>query len=185
MGVIQGRLVVKDDGTDAEESCFEWKMREECDIKEDHERLARDLAYTLDQHVNSVVNNAVISQLEVFDEASLVRLHCGKATKGYVFSLPDGEIEEYGVEECKCILMVASKMPHIQSAGVNFDSRMAHTYMVLIKKAIMQGIWEGICPEWFEVVSDKEVLNKDGADMVELYSKESTGLDFYFTMVFF
>ena len=127
----------------------------------------------------------MISQLEVFDVASLVRLHCGKATEGSVkFFLPDGEIEEYGVEECKRILMVASKMPHIQSAGVNFDSRMAHTYMVLIKKAIMQGIWEGICPEWFEVVSDKEVLNKDGADLVELRSKKSTGLDFYFTMVF-
>ena len=82
----------------------------------------------------------MISQLEVFDEASLVRLHCGKATKGYVkFFLPDGEIEEYGVEECKRILMVASKMPHILSAGVNFHSCMAHTYMALIKKAIMPG----------------------------------------------
>ena len=165
--LLEGWLVVKDDGTDAGESCFNWKMR------------ARDLAGALDRRVNAVVNDAVISQLEVFDAASLVKLYCGNAEEGSVkFFLPEGELEEYGVEECKRVLMVASKMPHIRSAGVNFDSRMAHTYMALIKKAVMQGIWKGTCPEWFEVINEKEVLNKDGADLVEFRSEESTGLDF-------
>ena len=177
--LLEGWLVVKDDGTDAGESRFNWKMREERDIKENRERLARDLAGALDRRVNAVVNDAVISQLEVFDAASLVKLYCGNAEEGSVkFFLPEGELEEYGVEECKRVLMVASKMPHIRSAGVNFDSRMAHTYMALIKKAVMQGIWKGTCPEWFEVINEKEVLNKDGADLVEFRSEESTGLDF-------
>ena len=56
--------------------------------------------------------------------------------------------------------------------------------MALIKKAIMQGIWKGICPEWFEVVSDNEVLNKDSVDLAELRYEESTELDLHFTMVF-
>ena len=183
--LLEGWLIVKDDGAVAGESRFKWKAREEFDIKADRERLARDLADALDRRVNSVVNDQAISQLAVFDAANLVKLHCGVASEGSVkFFLPDGEIEEYGVEECKHILKIASKMSHIQSAGVNFDPRMAHTYMALIKKAIMQGIWKIICPEWFAAVSDKEVLNKDGADLTEFRYEESTGLDLYFTMVF-
>ena len=49
--LLEGWLVVKDDGTDAGESRFNWKMREERDIKEDCERLARDLAGALDRRV--------------------------------------------------------------------------------------------------------------------------------------
>lgn len=183
--LLKGWLIVKDDGPDAGENRFTWKMREQRDIKEDRERLARDLADAFDRRINSVVNETVISQLEVFDAASLVKLHCGKVVEGCVkFFVPDGEIEEYGVNECKRILMVASKMPHIQSAGVNFDFRMAHTYMALVKKAVMQGIWNRICPEWFEVVNNNEILNKDGVDLVELRSVESPGLDSYFSMFF-
>ena len=183
--LLEGWLIVKDDGAEAGENRFKWKAREESDVKEDRERLARDLAAAFERRVNSVVNDPVISQLVVFDAANLVKLHCGIASEGSVkFFLPDGEIEEYGVEECKRILRMASKMSHVQSAGVNFDPRMAHTYMALIKNAVMQGIWNGICPEWFAVANEKEVLNKDGADLAELHYEESKGLDLYFTMVF-
>ena len=183
--LLEGWLIVKDDGAQAGENRFKWKAREDSDVKADRERLARDLAAAFDRRVNSVVNDPVISQLAVFDAANLVKLHCGIASEGSVkFFLPDGEIEEYGVEECKRILRMASKMSHIESAGINFDPRMAHTYMALIKKAIMQGIWNGICPEWFEVANEKDVSNKDGADLAELRYEESTGLDLYFTMVF-
>ena len=183
--LLEGWLIVKDDGAQAGENRFKWKAREDSDVKADRERLARDLAAAFDRRVNSVVNDPVISQLAVFDAANLVKLHCGIASEGSVkFFRPDGEIEEYGVEECKRILRIASKMSHIESAGINFDPRMAHTYMALIKKAIMQGIWNGICPEWFEVANEKDVSNKDGADLAELRYEESTGLDLYFTMVF-
>ena len=145
----------------------------------------QDLAAAFEQCVNSVVNDPAISQLVVFDAANLVKLHCGIASEGSVkFFLPDREIEEYGVEECKHIFRMASKMSHIQSAGINFDPRMAHTYMTLIKNAVLQGIWNGICPEWFAVANDKEVLNKDGANLAEFHYEESKGLDLYFTMVF-
>ena len=185
VNLLEGWLIVKDDGADAGENRFKWKAWEEFDVKADRERLAGDLADALDQPVNSVVNDPAISQLAVFDAANLVKLHCGLASEGLAkFFWPDGEIEEYGVQECKSILKIASKMPHIKSSGVNFDPRMAHLYMALIKKAIMQGIWKGICPEWFEVVSDNEVLNKDGADLAELRYEESTELDLHFTMVF-
>ena len=183
--LLEGWLIVKDDGAQAGENRFKWKAREDSDVKADRERLTRDLAAAFDRRVNSVVNDPVISQLAVFDAANLVKLHCGIASEGSVkFFLPGGEIEEYGVEECKRILRMASKMSHIESAGINFDPRMAHTYMALIKKAIMQGIWKGICPEWFEVANEKDVSNKDGADLAELRYEESTGLDLYFTMVF-
>ena len=119
-------------------------------VKADRERLVRDLATAFDRHVSSVVNDPVMSQLAVFDAANLVKLHCGIASEGSVkFFLPDGEIEEHSPEEYKYILRMASKMSHIESAGVNFDphSVCQHTYMALIKKAIMQGIWNGTCPE--------------------------------------
>ena len=68
----------------------------------------------------------MMSNLEVFDTANLVKLHCGEDGK-ITFFLPEEEIEEYGVEECKEVMkVVASKLSHIQASGLNFDTRMAH-----------------------------------------------------------
>ena len=117
---------------------------------------------------------------------NLLKLYCGVASDGSVkFFLPVVEIEEHSLDECKCILKMASKMSHIQSAGVNFDPQIWHSYMALIRKAIMHGIGNGICPEWFAVASGKEVLNKNGTDLAEFRYKESTGLDLHFTTFFF
>ncbi len=133
--LLQGWLVVQDDGVNAGENRFKWSMREEDEIKEDRERFARDLAEALDKRVSRVVNPAVVSHLEVFDAANLVMLHCGEVKDGFLkYVLPEGEVEEYGVESCKRVLKVASEMSHIQSAGTNFDHRMAHAYMSRIKK---------------------------------------------------
>lgn len=185
--LLEGWLVEKHEDTDAGERRFCWKMREEQDIKEDHERLARDLMVALDKRISSVINERVISKLEVFDAAQIVKLQCGSKVEDSIkFALPEGELEEYGVEECKHVLMVALKMSHIQSAGMNFDPRMAHTYMAHIKEAVMQGVWRGICPEWFDVVNDEGnvVSDMDSADLIEFCVAESTGLDSFFTMAF-
>jgi hypothetical protein len=155
--LLQGWLIVQDDGVNAGENRFKWSMREEDEIKEDRERFARDLAEALDKRVSTVVNPAVVSHLEV---------------------------EEYGVESCKRVLKVASEMSHIQSAGINFDHRMAHTYMSRIKKAVKQGIWNGTCPEWFESQEASMPQTKEGADLVGFHSVDTTELDSVFTMLF-
>lgn len=86
------------------------------------------------------------------------------------FFLPEGELEQYGVNECKEIMQEASKKAHVQASGINFDSRMAHLYMSLIKKAIMEGVWNRICPEWFEAVDDKSTKPfVDVVSLVELF----------------
>jgi hypothetical protein len=160
-------------------------MREEDEIKEDRERFARDLAEALDKRVSTVVNPAVVSHLEVFDAANLVMLHCGEVKDGSLkYVLPEGEVEEYGVESCKHVLKVASEMSHIQSAGINFDHRMAHTYMSRIKKAVKQGIWNGTCPEWFESQEASMPPTKEGADLVGFHSVNTTELDSVFIMLF-
>ena len=99
------------------------------------------MADTPEKRVKRVVNEAFVSKLEVLDSINLVMLHCGRVEEGSVkYVLPEGEIEKYGVEERKHVLRVASEMSHIKSDGVNFDHRMAHTYMAQIKNAVKQGI---------------------------------------------
>ena len=183
--LLQGWLIVQDDGVNAGENRFKWSMREEDEIKEDRERFARDLAEALDKRISTVVNPAVVSHLEVFDAANLVMLHCSEVKDGSLkYVLPEGEVEEYGVESCKRVLKVASEMSHIQSAGINFDHRMAHTYMSRIKKAVKQGIWNGTCPEWFESQEASMPPTKEGADLVGFHSVNTTELDSVFTMLF-
>ena len=94
--------------------------------------------------------------LKFFDAATLVALQCGSMThKGMAFLMEEGEQEEYGVEECKRILKICSRLPHIQSSGFNFDSRMAHRYITCIKRATRKAVWDIICPEWFIDVDKK------------------------------
>ena len=65
--------------------------------------------------------------------------------------MPEGELEEHGVVECREILKVVSQRKHIISAGMNFNERIAHPYMRSLKEAAMIEIWNGLRPEWFEV----------------------------------
>ena len=53
----------------------------------------------------------------------------------------------------------ASNLSHIQASSMNFDSRISHAYMGLLKKAVSEGVWNGICPNWFNVM-DEEPGNK-------------------------
>eukprot|EP00794_Sanderia_malayensis_P010445 gene10445-11538_t len=79
----------------------------------------------------------------MFDAATLVALQCGLMTnKGIAFLMDEGEQEEYGMEECRGILKICSRLPHIQSSGFNSDSRMAHRDMRCIKKATRKAVWD-------------------------------------------
>jgi hypothetical protein len=184
--LLPGWLVTSDGGRDSGEDRFSWIQREQHEIKEDHRRFAKDLKDSLEKRVTSILHSEMMSNLEVFDAANLVKLHCGTAEDGKItFFLPEGEIEEYGVEECKEVMKVASKLSHIQASGLNFDTRMAHAYMGLLKKAVLEGVWNGICPDWFDV-TDVEVGTPfiDGVSLLEIRAEESTNLESIFVMRF-
>ncbi len=148
--LLEGWMVLKDEGKDSGDNRFTWQMRESEDVSKDRERFAKELQESLEKRIRSVVNDDVVSHLEVFDASSLVSLQCGFAIYDHVqFTLEEGVIEEYGMQECKQILKVVSRMPHVQSPGMTCDPRLAHKYMRRIKKATMEGVWNGLCPEWF------------------------------------
>ena len=49
----------------------------------------------------------------------------------------------------------------------------------------MEGVWSGICPEWFEATDDKGAkLFLDGVSLVEFRELKSTELDCFFLMRF-
>jgi hypothetical protein len=62
---------------------------------------------------------------------------------------------------------------------------MAHAYMGLLKKAVLEGVWNGICPDWFDV-TDVEVGTPfiDGVSLLEIRAEESTNLESIFVMRF-
>lgn len=156
--LLEGWMVLKDEGKDSGDNHFTWQMRESEDVSKDRERFAKDLQGSLENRIMSVVNDDVVSHLEVFDASSLVSLQCGSAINDHVqFTLEEGVLEEYGVQECKQLLKIVSRMPHIQSVGMKFDPRLAHKYMRRIKKATMEGVWNGLCPEM-----------KKSLDMIEI-----------------
>ena len=87
--------------------------------------------------------------------------------------------------ECGEILKAASQREHILSAGINFDEQMAHAYMRSLKEAVMKGIWNGLCPKWFEVLNGEEAaLSTDDVELLEIHAEESCKLDSYFVMRF-
>ena len=113
-------------------------MREEHEIKDDHKRYAKDLMESLEKRVSYVLQSYTISNLEVFDATNMASLHSGTANEGKItFFLPGGEIEEYGVD-CKEVMKAASNLSPIQASSMNFDSRMSHAYMGLLKKAVSE-----------------------------------------------
>ena len=183
---MEGWLVLRDKGKESRESRFSWQLRDVKDIEEDRERFAKDLMNALKKRISSVTSHETISTLQVFDAASLVTLFCGTAVeKKITFFLPEGELEQYGVDKCKRVMKEASIRAHVQASGMNFDHRMAHSYMSLLKKAIMKGVWSGICPEWFKATDDKGAkVFLDGVSLVEFRELKSTELDCFFLMRF-
>ena len=184
--LLSGWLVTSDRGKESGEERFNWATREDHEIKDDHKGFAKDLKESLEKRVSSVLQSETISNLEVFDATNLVNLHCGTANDGKItFFLPEGEIEEYGVDECKELMKAASKLSHIQASGKNFDSRMSHPYMGLLKKAVSEGVWNGFCPDWFEVMDEEPGdKNIDGVSLVEFRAEESINLESVFVMRF-
>lgn len=184
--LLEGWLVMQDNGKQSGEGRFNWQLRDARDIEEDRKRFANDLMTALEKRISSVTGHDAISTLQVFDAASLVTLFCGTAVENKItFFLPEGELEEYGVDECRRLMKEASKRTHAKASGINFDHRLAHSYMGLLKKAIMEGVWNGICPERFEVADDKGTkLFVDGISLVEFRALKSTELDCFFLMRF-
>ena len=184
--LLPGWLILKDDGRDAGKDRFTWQMREESDVIEDHKRFAKDLVGSLEKRIQSVLQDEVMAELEVFDAANLVNLHCGTSVgEKITFFRPDGEVEEYGVEQCKKLMKVVSKLPHIRSSGLNFDLRMAHSYMDRLKRAVQDGIWKRLCPEWFNFVNDRDKEEVIPSDMlVEIRPKDSVELQSMYVLQF-
>eukprot|EP00794_Sanderia_malayensis_P001887 gene1887-2140_t len=178
---------MKDKGKEAGIDRYIWQMREDANIKAEREGFAKHLCEALQSRINLAVNNHVVSTLQIFDAASLVKLHCGMlngdGTVDYIMEV--GEIEEYGVDECKKLLAVVSKMPHMIASAICFDRRMAHTYISKIKKSMAKAIWRGMCPTWFVEISDKKLGNTDqNTKMVEFLEEKSDSLDSVFQMTF-
>ena len=168
------------------DSRFTWEMREEIDVKEDHKRLASDILMALDTRVNSVVSDGSLAVLQAFVAEALVKLHCGSASNKTVkLDVSDGDYDVYGVKECEAVLAVASKMPGIRASGMDFDPKLGHRYMARIKDAVMAGIWETLCPEWF-VSQDKHAtpLQSQDSDLVLFQSVSSDTLDALFRLKF-
>lgn len=160
-------------------------MREEAEIKEDHQQLAMDLKTALDKRVKSVVGDRCLSVLEVFDDSSLVALHRGcRADDVLKLDVPDGEYETYGVEECRALLSVACKMPHVSTSGMDFDPRLAFHFMKRIKEAVQVGIWDGLCSDWFRLANDCTPLPLKNSQLASLEAVESETLDTLFKMKF-
>lgn len=183
--LLEGWLVVKDANRDeAGNNVFTWRLREDDDVKQDRQRLAEDLCAALDRRVESVTGE-FLSVLEAFDAGNLVHLHCGTETEGGVkYVVSEGEYEAYGVEESKIILSVMSQMKHVETSGINFDPRMAYSYMSRIKNAIRVGIWERKCPEWFVDAATNKSMAYQEVGLVEFVADESASLDLYFKMAF-
>lgn len=188
--LLKGWLVTKDAGRREAvlrpNSRFTWEMRDEIDVREDHKRLASDILTSLDTRVNSVVSDHSLAVLQVFDAAALVRLHCGSSSDGTVkLAVSDGDYDAYGVKECEAVLAVASKMPHIRESGMDFDHKLAHRYIRRIKEAVIAGVWNALCPEWF-VLHDKHAtpIQSQDSDLVLFESVTSDTLDAFFRMKF-
>ena len=162
--LLEGWLVMQDNGKESGERQLGWQQRDNSKIKSDRERFAKELMDALEKQISSVTSN---------EAACLVSLFCGTVVeKKITFFLPEGELEQYGVDECKEIMQEASKRAHVQASGINFE-------------AIMEGVWSRMWPEWFEAADDKSTkLFFDGVSLVEFRDLKSTELDWLFLMHF-
>lgn len=88
------------------------------------------------------------------------------------------------MKECDAILTVASKMAHIRKSGMDFDPRLASRYMSRIKEAILLGVWNLLCPEWFILQDKNTPLQSQDAKLVLFEAITSETLDTFFRMKF-
>ena len=120
------------------------------EIEEDRLRLAADLINALDRRVQPILHDRCLLTLQVFHASALVALHCGACEDGILqMAVPDGEYKTYGVEECRKVLAVISKMPHIIKSGMDFDPRLAFRFMEKIKKS---------CQDWYLGISARAAV---------------------------
>ena len=107
-------MVIQDNRKQSGEGRFSWQLRDTRDIEEDRKRFAKDLMDALEKRISSVTGHDAISTLQVFDVASLVTLFSGTAVeKKITIFLPEGELEHYGVDECKRLMKEASNRAHV------------------------------------------------------------------------
>ena len=84
-------------------------------------------------------------------------------------------------------LYVIAEMKHVQGSGFSFDHRMAHKYLSRIKEAVHAGIWEQLCPEWFECTDDGKTLKFDEGYIIEKFTadiRKENQLDGHFIIEF-
>ena len=105
------------------------------------------------------------------------------------YDIPEGEIEDYGIRVCKQLLSVIVEMKHIQGSGFNFDHRLKYLskYLSRIKEAVHAGIWEQLCPEWFECTDDGKTLKFDEGYLIKKFTadiRKENQLDGHFIIEF-
>jgi hypothetical protein len=182
--LLDGWLVKNQGSGEGRRGTLNWTQREEMEIEEDRLRLAADLMNALDRRVQPILHDRCLSTLQVFDASALVALHCGTCEDGVLqMAVPDGEYETYGVEECRKVLAVVSKMPHIIKSGMDFDPRLAFRFMEKIKKAVKIGIWDGLCLDWFALAEGTTSLPMN-IKLTSLQLVETTTLDTFFKLRF-
>ncbi len=153
---------------------YSWCMREDDDIEEDHLNFSTDLLQTVDARITSVTSDECLSVLQIFDVPALIDLYCGRRIDGEVrLMIHDGDYDSYGVEDCKKMMEVVSKMQHIVESEMNFDTRLAHRYMSHLKEAVFAGVWKSFCPEWFLDANNKPIKQLD-VELISLQPVAST-----------
>ena len=163
-------------------------MRENEDITKDREIFAKDLKNALDRRLSNAQKDKTLTILEIFDAQNLVKLQCGDVSAGKIhYDIPEGEIEDYDIRECKQLLSVIAEMNHIEGSGFNFAHRMAHKYLSRIKEAVHAGIWEQLCPEWFVCTDDGKTLKFDEGYIIKKFTadiEKENQLDRHFIIEF-
>ena len=148
-------------------------MRKSEGITKDCEVFAKDLKNALDQRLSNVQKDETLAILEIFDAQTLVKLQCGKVSAGKIhYDIPEREIEDYGICECDQLLSVIAEMKHVQGSRFSFDHRMAHKYLSRTKEAVHAGIWEQLCPEWFEYTDDGKTLKFDEGYLIKKFTAD-------------
>ena len=183
--LLDGWLFEESEGK-GKSKVYIWTERDEEEVHADHIRFVGDLLDSIDARVQNVTASDHLNVLEVFDAVNLVVLQCGaRKTGSIVREKSNGHIEDYGVCEAKKLLKVISKMKEVRENDLNFDSRMAHRYMMGIKEAVYAGVWDGLCPNWFvDIKTNKSVPVTDFETLLELTVKSLDMYEPQFILVF-
>ena len=148
-------------------------MQESEDITNDREIVAKDLKNALDRRLSNVQKGETLDILEIFDAQTLVKLQCGEVSARKIhYSIPEGEIKDYGILEWEQLLSVIAEMKHIQGSGFNFNHQMAHNYLSRMKEVVLTGIWEQLCLEWFVCTVDGKTLKFDEGCIIKKFTAD-------------